>query len=83
MLKKTHNLRCKTTVAVSMSGGIDSSMAAMILKDQGYHCVGVFMKNWDSSDEQGVETCTIDKDREHMKQVCERLQIESVEVNPL
>ena len=41
------------TVAVAMSGGIDSSVAAMILKDQGYNCVGVFMRNWDSSDEQG------------------------------
>ena len=71
----------KSTVAVAMSGGIDSSVAAMILKDQGYDCVGVFMTNWDSSDEVGDVTCNIDRDRIHMREVCERLDIPAVDVS--
>ena len=70
----------KGTVAVAMSGGVDSSVAAMILKNQGYSCVGIFMTNWDSSDEAGDVTCNIDRDREHMREVCKRLEIPAVDV---
>jgi predicted PP-loop superfamily ATPase len=70
----------KGSIAVAMSGGIDSSVAALILKDQGYDCVGVFMTNWDTSDEAGDITCNINRDREHMKQVCERLNIPAIDV---
>ena len=71
----------KTKVAVAMSGGIDSAAVAVLLQQQGYDCVGIFMKNWDSSDEEGREVCSISKDREDMKQVCERLKIPSLEVD--
>ena len=71
----------KGTVAVAMSGGIDSSVAAMILKDQGYDCIGVFMRNWDSSDEVGEITCSINRDREHMREVCQRLDIPAYDVS--
>ena len=70
----------KGTVAVAMSGGIDSSVAAMILKDQGYDCIGIFMRNWDSSDEAGDVTCNVDRDREHMREVCKRLDIPAYDV---
>ena len=70
----------KGSIAVAMSGGIDSSVAALLLKDQGYDCVGVFMTNWDTSDEVGDITCNINRDREHMKEVCERLNIPAIDV---
>lgn len=72
--------RLQHTVAVCMSGGIDSSVTAMMLQSQGYKCVGVFMKNWDNSDELGAESCSVLKDYEDMKQVCEQLKMETVQV---
>ena len=68
-------------VAVAMSGGIDSSVSAYLLKSEGYDVTGVFMKNWDASDEaEGHSTCTIDRDRNDWREVCQRLDIPAVEV---
>src|SRR5690554_6352659 len=46
----------KTHVIVGMSGGVDSSVAAWLLKDQGYQVEGLFMKNWD--EDVGTQDCT-------------------------
>jgi PP-loop superfamily ATP-utilizing enzyme len=52
-LQLNENINNKGKIAIAMSGGIDSSVAAMLLQEQGYECVGVFMNNWDSTDEKG------------------------------
>ncbi|MBM7554663.1 tRNA 2-thiouridine(34) synthase MnmA [Thalassobacillus pellis] len=66
-------------VVVGMSGGVDSSVAALLLKEQGYDVVGIFMKNWDDTDEFGV--CTATEDYEDVIRVCNQLDIPYYAVN--
>ena len=61
------------TVVIGMSGGVDSSVAALLLKQQGYNVIGLFMRNWEESDENGV--CTADEDFEDVKRVSALLDI--------
>lgn len=60
-------------VIVGMSGGVDSSVAALLLQQQGYHVEGLFMKNWDEDD--GTEYCTAKEDLADAQQVCSKLGI--------
>lgn len=69
----------KPTVVVGMSGGVDSSVTAKLLKDEGYHVIGIFMKNWDDTDEFGVCTATIDY--EDVRIVAEEIGIDYYSVN--
>ena len=66
-------------VVVGMSGGVDSSVAAMLMKQAGHEVIGVFMKNWEEKDESGV--CTSEKDWSDARAVCERLDIPYYSVN--
>ncbi|WP_281350067.1 tRNA 2-thiouridine(34) synthase MnmA [Alkalibaculum sporogenes] len=69
----------KTRVVVGMSGGVDSSVAALLLKEQGYDVIGIFMKNWDEEDEEGV--CTATQDYEDVVKVCNKIGIPYYTVN--
>lgn len=68
-----------TRVVVGMSGGVDSSVAALLLKNQGYDVIGIFMKNWDDTDEHGV--CTATEDYDDVIRVCNQLDIPYYAVN--
>ncbi len=69
----------KTRVVVGMSGGVDSSVAAVLLKEQGYDVIGIFMKNWDEEDENGF--CTATEDYEDVIKVCNKIGIPYYSVN--
>lgn len=69
----------KTRVVVGMSGGVDSSVTALILKEQGYDVVGIFMKNWDDTDENGF--CTATEDYKDVALVANQIGIPYYTVN--
>ena len=64
----------RASIIVGMSGGVDSSVAALLLKQQGYAVSGLFMKNWDEDD--GTEYCTAQQDLDDAARVCELLGID-------
>ena len=64
-------------VVVGISGGVDSSVAAYLLMQQGHDVVGLFMINWDADDGQ----CTAMEDYEDVKRVCDKIGIPYFSVN--
>lgn len=69
----------KETIIVGMSGGIDSSVTAWLLKEQGYHVVGLFMKNWEDDDNEGY--CSAKQDLLDVISVADKLNIDIDVVN--
>ena len=69
----------KGTVVVGMSGGVDSSVAAMLLKQQGWKVVGLFMKNWEDDDD--AEHCSTRQDLIDVAAVCDILGVDLEVVN--
>lgn len=63
----------KKKVAVGLSGGVDSSAAALLLKEQGYEVIGLFMNNWHETGEDGA--CTAESDYADVRRVCSVLDI--------
>ena len=66
-------------IVVGMSGGVDSSVAALLLKRAGHEVIGVFMKNWEEKDDNGV--CTSETDWADVRGVCEKIDIPYYAVN--
>ncbi|XP_022202502.2 mitochondrial tRNA-specific 2-thiouridylase 1 [Nilaparvata lugens] len=71
--------KCSRKVALGISGGVDSAVSALLLKEKGFEVIGVFMKNWDQLEEQGY--CKSDIDEEDAKWVCNKLGIQFRAVN--
>ena len=71
--------KAKRKVIVGMSGGVDSSVAALLCLESGYEVEGLFMKNWDEDD--GSEYCTAKEDLEDAESVCEKLGIKLNQAN--
>lgn len=67
------------TVVVGLSGGVDSSVSAWLLKQQGYRVIGLFMKNWEEKDENGV--CQSSKEFADAAAVAEKIGIPCYSVN--
>ena len=63
----------KNKIIVGISGGVDSSVAAMLLKEKGYDVEALFMKNWNDQTEDGK--CLWEDDVEDAMQVCDKLDI--------
>jgi tRNA-specific 2-thiouridylase len=66
-------------VVVALSGGVDSSVSAYLLKHQGYDVVGIHMKNWSEEEEKGI--CTGDNDAVEVEKVAKYLSIPFVTYN--
>lgn len=71
------------TVVIGISGGVDSSVAALLLKQQGYNVIGLFMRNWDSTINNDYlgnpnlnnDICPQEKDYNDALEVCKKLDI--------
>jgi tRNA-specific 2-thiouridylase len=69
----------KQRVVVGMSGGVDSSVAALLLKEQGFDVVGLFMKNWEDDDDG--QYCNSRQDLIDAVSVADRIGIDIEAVN--
>jgi len=69
----------KKRVVIGMSGGVDSSVAALILKQQGYDVIGLFMNNWEEEDENGC--CPAEQDYSDVRRVCDKIGIPYYSIN--
>jgi tRNA-uridine 2-sulfurtransferase len=70
---------CKQKIIVGLSGGVDSAVSALLLKQQGYDVEGLFMKNWQGDDND--DHCSAETDLADASAVCSKLEIPLHSVN--
>ena len=68
-----------TKIIVGLSGGVDSSVAALLLLEQGFNVEALFMKNWDEDDDD--QYCSAAEDLADAQQIAKRLDIKLHTVN--
>ncbi|WMY95539.1 MAG: tRNA 2-thiouridine(34) synthase MnmA [Arsenophonus sp.] len=73
------SINCSKKVIVAMSGGVDSSVSAYLLKKQGYQVAGLFMKNWEEDDTE--KYCMAANDLADAQSVCDTINIKLYTVN--
>src|SRR5690606_10147969 len=76
---RNFNMASKGRIVVGMSGGVDSSVTAWLLKEQGYEVVGLFMKNWEDDDND--EYCSTRQDLIDAVSVADTIGVEIEAVN--
>lgn len=69
----------RKNIFIGMSGGVDSSVAALLLKEAGHQVTGIFMKNWE--EEGPGSSCPASLDMADAQAVCDQLQIELRQIN--
>ncbi|KAL6042059.1 tRNA-specific 2-thiouridylase MnmA [Balamuthia mandrillaris] len=62
-------------VIVAMSGGVDSTVSALLLKRKGFNVKALFMKNWDRQEEREGGECEADRDYAEVRRLCARLEV--------
>ena len=72
-------MQSRQKIIIGMSGGVDSSVAALLLLQQGYNVEGLFMKNWEEDDDE--QYCAAAEDLRDASAVCETLGIRLHTVN--
>ncbi|TPH12907.1 tRNA 2-thiouridine(34) synthase MnmA [Litorilituus lipolyticus] len=80
-ISSSHSVKTpeETKVIVGMSGGVDSSVSAYLLQQQGYQVEGLFMKNWEEDDTD--EYCAAAEDLKDAQAICEKLGIKLHTIN--
>lgn len=71
----------KTKIMLGLSGGVDSSVSALLLKQAGLNIEAVFMKNWEDDDDINTKNCTSQQDLLDAQAVCDHLEIPLHTVN--
>jgi len=69
----------KKKIVIGMSGGVDSSVSALLLKEQGFDVIGLFMKNWEEKQAEGF--CHAAQDQDDVARVCDQIGIPFYTVN--
>lgn len=68
-------------IVLGLSGGVDSAVAALLLKRAGRNVIGTFMRNWDEQEELGNENCSVERDLRDASAIAKKLSIPFSEVD--